>query len=142
MRINIGRSWRWSPIVPSRLQVSFQDGQSLGHDGIRVVEFVGSIVRIDGVLDLIVASLVECAEVKPNLWDVGVQSDCSGICIESIAELIDFPVEDADRAPEIGIATVAIDGLLICLVRFTVIGRLHKEPAETVPRSRISWVYY
>lgn len=42
-------------------------------------------------------------------------------------------VEDADGAPECGVAAVAVDGLLVCLVGFLVLLDGHEGAAEEVP---------
>jgi len=47
--------------------------------------------------------------------------DCTGIGVESIVELVDVEVQDADGAPVGWVLAVPIDRLLICFIGFAVI---------------------
>ena len=58
----------------------------------------------------------QSAKVVPNLRDVGVEANGSGVCVEGVAILVDLVVQDAYGAPECGIASVTVDCLLVGLV--------------------------
>lgn len=61
------------------------------------------------------------AKIIPNLRDVRVQADGTRVCIESVPILVNLVIENTDRAPEGWIATVTVDGLLVCFVRLRVL---------------------
>lgn len=105
------------------------------------IEFASSRVSIDGIRDLIVAALVETAQVEPYFGDVRVDSDGTGISIECITELIDLEVEYSDGAPECGVASVAINGLLICLVCLVILLPSHVSTTEEIPALSIRRVW-
>lgn len=75
----------------------------------------------------------QSAEIVPDFGDVGVQTYSPGVCIESVAVLVDLVVEHADRTPECRIASVAVNGLLVSFVRLGVFLLRHVTPPEEVP---------
>jgi hypothetical protein len=99
-----------------------------------------SAIRIQGVGGLIVARLVEGAQIIPHFRNVGVESDGARVSVERIAVLIDLVVENTDRAPEGWVASIAIDGLLVGFVRFGVLLLRHVAATEEVPALRVTVV--
>lgn len=104
------------------------------------IEFAGPRVGVDGIGDLIVATLVEAPKIKPDLGDVWVDPDSARICVQSIAELIDLEVQHSNGAPKGGIASVTIDGLLIRFIGLVVLLPRHVGTTEKIPALGISWV--
>lgn len=105
------------------------------------IEFTSPGVRIDGVRDLIVATLIQAAEIEPNLGDVWVNSDGARICVQGVTELIDLEVQHSNGAPECRVASVAIDGLLIRFVGLVILLPRHVGTTEEIPTLGIGWVY-
>jgi hypothetical protein len=97
------------------------------------VKICGASVGVKRIGDLIVARFVQCAQIVPNLGDVGVQTDGTGVGIEGVTVLVDLVVEDTDRAPEGRVATVAIDCLLVGLVCLGVFLHRHVAATKKVP---------
>lgn len=108
-------------------------GQPGAHRRVLVVEGQRSLVGVDSVGELVVAGLVEGAEVVPHFGEVRVGADGSGVGVEGVVVLVDLVVEHADGAPESWVAAVAVDGLLVGLVGFAVLGTGHVGSAEEVP---------
>jgi hypothetical protein len=57
-----------------------------------VIQVVGPVIGVDRILDLIVTSFVESAQVEPYFRDIWVQADCAGVRVEGIAILINLIV--------------------------------------------------
>ena len=110
-----------------------EEGEAMTDNLILGVELARAGVSVDGVGDLVVAALVEGAEVEPDFGDVRVYADGAGVGVESVAVLVDLEVEHSDGAPEGGVAAVTVDGLLIGFVSFVVFLTLHVCAAEEVP---------
>jgi hypothetical protein len=115
---------------------------------VRGVELGSALISVQGVIDLVVAGLIlarsvgwhgECgwtyqgAQVIPDLGDVGIEANGSGIRIERVAVLINLVVENAYGAPEGGVTTIAIDGLLIGFVGFGILLLRHVAATEQIP---------
>ena len=75
----------------------------------------------------------QSTKIIPDFGDVRVQTDSSGVCIESVAVLVDLVIEHADRTPECRIASVAVNRLLVSFVRLGVFLLRHVAPPEEVP---------
>ena len=58
----------------------------------------------------------------------------------SIAELIDLEVQHPDGAPKRGVASVAIDSLLIRFVWLVILLPRHAGTTEDIPALGIRWV--
>jgi hypothetical protein len=110
-----------------------EQGQPLLDVGVVRVKFQSTDVCVDRVVDLVVARLVQCAEIVPNLADVWVKADRTRVGIQSVSVLIDLIVKNADGAPEGRIATVTIDCLLIRLIRLVVLLASHESATQEVP---------
>jgi hypothetical protein len=80
------------------------------------VKFGGTLICIKGVGRLVVARLVQCAEVVPNLRDIWIETDGTGICIQCIPILVNLVIENSDGAPEGRVSAIAIDRLLVGLI--------------------------
>lgn len=90
-------NWTWSGW--KRIVV---DGCVLQHDQTLLDRCVGRVeigcpsVGVDGVGDLVVARLVEAAQIIPHLADKRVETDRTGVCVEGVAVLIDLIVKNTD----------------------------------------------
>jgi hypothetical protein len=110
-----------------------QQLQTLSDNGISRVQLSCTGVRVDSIRDLVVATLVKAAKVKPYLRYVRIDADSTRVCIKSVTVLIDLKIENADRAPEGRITTITVNRLLISLVCFVVLLTGHVCPSEEVP---------
>jgi hypothetical protein len=127
---------------------------------VRWVELGRALIGIQGIRDLVVARLVlfsasvcvrhckaqwkethQSAEIVPNLGDPRIEPNRTRIRVESVPVLVDLVVEHTDRAPEGGIAAIAIHSLLVGFVGLVVLLHLHVAAAEEVPALRIRLVY-
>ena len=97
------------------------------------VESCGLLVGVEGVRELVVAGLVEGAEVVPDLRDVRVESDGPGVCVEGVPVLGDLVVQHTDGAPEDGVAGVPVYRLLERVVGGGVVGPDHVDASQVVP---------
>ena len=69
-----------------------QQLETIGDSVVAGVQFGSSSVRVDGIGDLIIATFVETAEVKPHFRDVRVDADRPGVRVKSVSILIDLKV--------------------------------------------------
>ena len=67
------------------------------------------------------AQTYQGSQVIPHFGDVRVEAYGAGVCIKCISVLVDLVVQDANRAPECRVPSVAIDGLLIGLIRLGIL---------------------
>jgi hypothetical protein len=118
-----------------------QQLQPLGYDRVTWIELARPGIGVDGIGNLIVAALVEAAQIEPHFGDIGVDADGTRISVQGIAELVDLEVENADRAPEGWVATVSVNGLLIRLIGFTIFLAGHISAAQKVPTLRIGRIW-
>jgi hypothetical protein len=52
---------------------------------------------MEPILDLLKQSYTyQCAEVVPDFGDVGVQSNCPGVCVECITVLVDLIIKHSN----------------------------------------------
>ena len=86
---------------------------------------------------VVVKQTDQCPKIVPNFGDVGIKSDCSGICIKCIAVLVDLVIQYADGAPECRVAPISVDRLLIGFVGFGILLLGHVASAEKIPALRI-----
>ena len=89
---------------------------------------------------MVIATLVQTAEVKPDLGDIGIDANGARVGIQGIPVLVDLEVQDTDRTPESGVTAVAVYGLLICFVGFVVFLTGHVGTTKKVPTLGIVWV--
>ena len=61
-------------LAPSSLG-DLQEMETLGDNRVARVELRSASISIDGIGDLVVATLIQAAEVEPDLRDVGVDAD-------------------------------------------------------------------
>lgn len=83
----------------------------------------------------------QSAQVVPNLRNVRIQADGTGVCIQCIAVLVDLIVQDTDRAPECGIPSISVNCLLVRFVRLGVFGLRHVATAKQIPTLSVAIVY-
>src|SRR5713101_5629778 len=95
------------------LFVPTQNLQPFHDHSVRRVEFFCSEIRIDGVLQLTVAALVQGTKVEPHFRNVWVESNGACVSVESVFVLVDLEVEDANRDPECRVPAIAVYRLLI-----------------------------
>lgn len=70
----------------------------------------------------------QSTQVVPDFRNVRVQSNSSRVSVESITVLVDLVVEHTNRAPEGGVLSVTVDGLLVCLICLGVLLLGHVAP--------------
>lgn len=116
--------------VPEQCKSGF-DGSIVG------IEVGSSGVGIDGVVDLIVARLVQASEIEPDFADVGVEPDSTRVGIQGVSVLVDLVVEHSDRAPKGGVPSIPVNRLLISLVCLVELLTSHESSAEQVPALRV-----
>lgn len=75
----------------------------------------------------------QSSEVIPDLREEGIETDCPRVRVKGIPVLVDLVIEDSNRAPEMRVPTVTIDGLLIRLVRLGVLLLRHVAAAQEIP---------
>jgi hypothetical protein len=97
------------------------------------IKVSGPSVRVERVACLVVARLVQRAEVVPNLRDVRVEANSTRVRVKRIAVLIDLVIQNTNRAPERRVTTVAVYSLLIGLIGLRVLLLRHVASAEKVP---------
>lgn len=85
------------------------------------VQVSSSSVCVERVASLVVARLVQGAKVVPDLGNVGIQTNGTRVSVKRVSVLIDLVVEHADRAPESRVPAVAINSLLVGLVRLRIL---------------------
>lgn len=126
------RAWRCGKLGARRLCL-FQQFQPLGDRRVPRIQLRSSSVRINSVRNLVVATLVQTPEVKPNLRDIGVYTNSTRISVQGIPVLVDLEVKDTNGAPESGVAAITIHSLLIGLVCLVVFLTCHVGAAKEVP---------
>jgi hypothetical protein len=138
LRVNILRlRCRGIALLTGAGQLTLEQLQTSLDVDIGRVKVCCTSIGVEGIGDLVVARLVQSAQIVPHLGDVGVQADSTRVSIERVTVLVDLVVKDTDRAPECGVATVAVDSLLVSLVGFGVLGLRHVAATEKVPTLRI-----
>jgi hypothetical protein len=103
----------------------FEQMKSLGDGAVSGIELGSPCIGVDCIPYLVVAALIEATEIKPDLGDVRVDTDSPRVSVQGIAILINLEIQDANGTPERWVATVSVDSLLICLVRFVVFLACH-----------------
>lgn len=86
------------------------------------IQFSSPLVRVEGIVDLVVTTLVQSAEVIPDLGDKWVKANSPRVGVQSISVLVDLVVEHTNGAPEGGIASITVDSLLVRLVSLRILG--------------------
>lgn len=131
-RVNVlGRGRRWQRLSIA-LRILEQRETALDRE-IGWVEIGSPGIRVDGIVDLIVARLVKASEVEPDFADERVESDSARVGIQRVSVLVDLVVEHTNRAPKGGIPTIPVDGLLVCLVCLVELLATHKGSTKQVP---------
>jgi len=77
-------------------------------------------VGVERVTQLI-ARLVQCAQIVPHLAQVWVETDRPAVRVQCVTVLVDLVVEDTDGTPEGGVATIAVNSLLVSVVSLSVL---------------------
>lgn len=93
--MHILRAWCSGQLPTRRLRV-LQELQSLRDCHVPWVQLCSAGICIDGVSDLVVAALIETAEIEPDFRDIWVNADCTRVGIKSVPELVDLEIEHAD----------------------------------------------
>jgi hypothetical protein len=144
-------------LIPSGTSTTSKELQTSFDVGVGRVQFCRTGVGIKSIGGLVVARLVlggistfmcnerqqtyQCAKVVPDLRDVGVEPNGTGISIECVPVLVDLVVQDTDGAPECGIAAVTVDCLLVGFVRLWELLLCHVTAAKQIPALGILVVY-
>lgn len=133
--VDVGRHWRSaSPIglaIPEQLEPGLD---------VRVarVELGRSLVGVKRIVDLVVAALIQSAQVIPNLRYEWVQTNGTRIRVQGVSVLVDLIIEHANGAPEGGVTPISVDSLLIGLVCLGILLLGHVTTPEQVPTLRIA----
>ena len=105
------------------------------------IKLCGSSVGVERVVGLVVTGLIQSTKVVPHLRDVWVQPNGARVGVQSIAVLVDLVVQDTNGAPESRVPAIAVDGLLVCFVRFWILLLRHVTTTEKIPTLRIGLVW-
>lgn len=132
--------WRCSRQLSTRGLRMLEHLQPLGDGPVVLVELSRTGIGVDGVGDLVVATLVQTAEVEPHFGDVRIYPNSTGVGIKSVTELVDLEVKDTDGAPESRVAAVPIDSLLIGLIGLVVLLAGHVCPTQKIPTLSIGGI--
>lgn len=97
------------------------------------IEVGSTLVGVQSICCLVVAGLVQCAQVIPDLGNVGIQSDSTGVRVERVTVLVDLVIQHTDAAPESRVPSITVHGLLVRLVRLGVLLLRHVTATEQVP---------
>ena len=122
--------------VRERDTVSFcvpEHGEPGLDEAVRRVEIVRTGIRINGVVDLIVARFVQAAEIEPYFRNEGIETNRTGVCVQGVSVLIDLVVEHTNGAPECRVLAISVHGLLICFIGLVVFLTLHERSSKQVP---------
>jgi hypothetical protein len=124
----------WGVVLLSRArQLALEKLQTSLDVNVGWVEIRSPAVSIESVGNLVVARLIQRTQIIPDLGDVWIQANGTRVSIKRIAVLIDLVVEDTNRAPEGGVATIAVDGLLVGFICLWVLCLRHVAATEQVP---------
>jgi len=93
--MHILRAWCSRQLPTCRLRV-LQELQPLRDRHVPWVQLCSARICIDGIRDLVIAALIETAEIEPDFRDVWVDADCARVGVESVPELVDLEIEHAD----------------------------------------------
>jgi len=130
--MNILRSRGYRKLSTSML-CSSEKLKTLGDGNIVRIKFCSTSISINGVSNLIVAALVETAEIKPDFRDIGINADSTRVGVKRISKLIDLEVKDTNRTPESRIAAIPIHSLLISFICLIVLLACHVGATQKVP---------
>lgn len=137
LRVNIGRYRSSTSAIVRPISEKLQPCLDVR---VAWVQFSSPLVSVQSIIDLIVAALIQGAQIVPNLRNEGVQADSPRVGIQSVPVLVDLIVEHTDGTPEGRIATIAIHSLLISFVGFGVLGLRHVASTEKIPALGIAVV--
>jgi hypothetical protein len=101
--------------------------------GVSGVQLGSPLVGVHSISDLVVARLIQCTKIIPNFWDVGIQTNCTRVGVQSIPVLVDLVVQHSNRAPERRVLSVPVDGLLVSLVCLGILLLRHVASTEKIP---------
>jgi len=130
--MNILRSRSYRKLSTSML-CSSEKLKTLCDGNIVRIKFCSTSISINSVSNLIVAALIETAEIKPDFRDIGIDADSTRVGVKRISKLIDLEVKDTDRTPESRIATIPIHSLLISFICLVVLLTRHVGTTQEVP---------
>jgi hypothetical protein len=74
----------------------FQEFKALLDVRVVWIELGCAAIGVNGITDLVVATLIEGAEIEPNFGDVRINPDCPRVGVQGITVLIDLEIEHAD----------------------------------------------
>lgn len=105
----------------ARRLTTLQKLQSSFYMDVRRIEFRCPLIGIQRVIRLIIARLVQRSKVVPNFGNVWVKTYRAGVRIQSVPVLVNLVVKHTNGTPKCRVPAVAIDSLLVCLIRFRVL---------------------
>lgn len=127
-------------MLHSRGLTAAKHGQPVLNALVGRIQLRRSLIGIKSIVRLVVARLVESSQVVPNLGNVRVEANSTGVGVQGIAVLVDAVVKNADGAPECRITAIAVHRLLICLICLGILFLRHVASPEEIPTLRISAV--
>lgn len=114
--------------------------EPLSDNPVMRIQLVRPRIRVNRVRDLVVTALVQRPQVEPDLRDIRIDPDSARVRIERVPILVDLEVQHANRAPERWVTPIAVNSLLISLVRLVILLSRHIRPTKKVPALRVRWV--
>lgn len=93
LRVDVGRHRRSTSTIGLSISQKLKPCLDMRVAG---VQLSGALIGVQSIIDLVVAALVECAEIIPYFGDERVQTNRPRICIQSISVLVDLIIEHTD----------------------------------------------
>jgi hypothetical protein len=139
--MDVLRTWCSRKLTTSCLGI-LQELQALSDGNIAGIELCCTGVCIDGVGNLVVATLVQTSKIKPDFGDIWIDADSTRVSIESVTVLVDLKIEYTDGAPEGRITTVPVDRLLVSFVSLVVLLTSHISTTKKIPTLSIGRISF
>lgn len=140
LRMDVSRSGSRSARYNAVRLASTKELQSSLDVRVLRVQLSSSLISIESVCDLVVATLVQSTEIIPYFGDVWVQANGPRIRVQSITVLVDLIVQHTNGAPECRVSPVAVNSLLIGLISLRILLLRHVAPPKQIPALRIAVV--
>lgn len=134
LRVNVLRNGSVALIGSAGRALAVLEKLETGLDvDVRRIKIGSTLVSVKCIGCLVVARLIEGAEIVPHLRDVRVEPNSTRVGIKRIAVLVDLVVEHTNAAPESWVASIPVDGLLVSLICLRVFLLRHVAATKEVP---------
>lgn len=110
----------------------FQDAKSSGDLCVLRSELCSASICVDSIR-ILGTAFIQGTQVVPNFGDIGIEADSTGISIHGVAKLIHLIIQYTDGAPEGGISSISIHGLLVSIICLTILSESHEDSAQQIP---------